>query len=204
MKKIHKVFFLLVVLTAISFSAKAQEIIFGIKTGINIADMNMKLDGVGFSADTDSRIGFNIGATVDYGFTENWFLQSGLDFTTKGTEWKLLGEKIKIKAYYLQIPIHAAYKFDVSEQAKLVISAGPYMACGVGGKTKVAGEKGDTFGSDGLDRFDFGLGLGAGLEVQNIAINLGYDHGLIDIGDEGLEVKNRNWYMSVGYKFKVK
>lgn len=38
---------------------------------------------------------------------------------------------------------------------------GPYLAYGVGGKTKIDGvsEKADTFGDDGLKRFDAGLGL---------------------------------------------
>ena len=46
------------------------------------------------------------------------------------------------------------------------------MAYGVGGKTKIDGvsEKADTFGDDGLKRFDAGLGLGVAFEFGNIVV----------------------------------
>ncbi len=59
----------------------------------------------------------------------------------------------------------------------------------------------DVFGDDGYKRFDFGLGLRAGLEFnQKVPVSIGYDFGLLDIND-GVSAKNRNLTLSVGYKF---
>ena len=57
---------------------------------------------------------------------------------------------------YFELPIMMAARFNVANNTNIVVSAGPYMACGVGGKTrtkmKVWGLKTDikekTFGSD--------------------------------------------------------
>ena len=70
----------------------------------------------------------------------------------------------------------------------------------------------DTF--DEFKRFDFGLGLRIGAEIkQKYSLSLGYDFGLLNCwnsnywGDEDEDidlvntVKNRNFYISLGYKF---
>jgi len=61
----------------------------------------------------DMKIGPVAGVTVDYGSTENLFLLSGLDFSVK--EFKDYDEycKVALNPLYLQVPIHAAYKFSV-------------------------------------------------------------------------------------------
>jgi hypothetical protein len=68
--------------------------------------------------------------------------------------------------------------------------------------------------SDEFKRFDFGLGLRIGAEIkQKYSLSLGYDFGLLNCwnsnywGDEDEDidlvntVKNRNFYISLGYKF---
>lgn len=64
-----------------------------------------------------------------------------------------------------------------------------------------ASKKYDTFGSDGLKKFDWGIGLGAGVEIWKFTAGVGYDFGLADVGREGVKVNNRNAYLSVGIKF---
>jgi hypothetical protein len=57
------------------------------------------------------------------------------------------------------------------------------------------------FGDEGFKRFDFGLGLRAGLEFNNkIPVSTGYDFGVLDVFDE-VSAKTRNLTISVGYKF---
>ena len=61
--------------------------------------------------------------------------------------------------------------------------------------------KNKVFGSNAMKRFDFGLGLKAGVEFfQKYQVSIGYDWGLLDnIEDSGN--KNRNLMLSVGYFF---
>ncbi len=59
----------------------------------------------------------------------------------------------------------------------------------------------DIFGDDGFKRFDFGLGLKAGVEFnKKYQVALSYDFGLIDV-QKDLGMKNRNLMISLGYMF---
>lgn len=107
---------------------------------------------------------------------------------------------------------------------RCLASVGPYLAVGLFGKAKlsignaigdwadiegmesVGGLEGksvseDIFGDDGFKRFDFGLGLKAGVEFnKKYQVALSYDFGLIDV-QKDLGMKNRNLMISLGYMF---
>lgn len=192
----------------IGASAQSSPLQFGVKAGANLSNWSGDIN------DTDAKFGFNVGVTVDYAFNTNWYLMSGLEFTTKGAKIDLItdytGEyataKLTGNAMYLQLPIHAGYKLPIAENTNLVFHAGPYLAYGVGGKvtTKIDGfgkVKDDFFGDHSFKRFDFGLGFGAGVEFGKINAGLGYDFGLVNINQGIGTVRNMNGYLSVGYKF---
>ncbi|MGO5522674.1 porin family protein [Phocaeicola plebeius] len=170
------------------------------KFGMNFSNMT-KAEG------TKALPGFNLGVGMDYGFSENWSLQSGLMISSKGYKVK---DEYKDRPIYLDIPILAAYKFNISDNTKFVINAGPYLAFGLGGKCKFD-EGGDYKlfkGEDGADaeysRFDLGLQYGIGLEISDhYLINLTGQNGFIcpwDI-DEGDKPKNMTFSIGVGYRF---
>ncbi|WP_029903036.1 porin family protein [Prevotella sp. 10(H)] len=189
----------LVLLLQTGFNANAQTppVTIGIKGGINLSDFG------GDIKDMKSAIKYQAGITFDIALTENVYVLTGLEFVTKGAKHKpKKGAQTRYNPIYLQIPVHAAYKFDVASDVKLVINAGPYAAYGLGGKMKTDGEKVNIFGDNRFKRFDFGIGGGAGVEVGKIAFNLGYDFGLLNINDmKGVKVRNRNAYASLGLKF---
>lgn len=137
--------------------------------------------------------------------------------------------KPSLNAAYIQLPIHAGYKLNVSSSTKIVFHAGPYVALGINGKTKIKNinfdaledligvdlDKKDieaikhnsninTF-SNFMNRFDFGIGLDIGAEFGKINAGIGYDFGLLDvaknIGGDDLTLRNGNAHISVGYKF---
>ena len=59
----------------------------------------------------------------------------------------------------------------------------------------------DIFGDDGLKRFDFGLGLKAGVEFsKKYQVAISYDFGLVEVIKE-VGMKNRNLMISLGYMF---
>ena len=68
-------------------------------------------------------------------------------------------------------------------------SFGPYFGVGIFGTSKGTDDgvssKPDVFSSDGLKRFDFGLGLRAGVAMfDNYRIYVGYDWGLVDVSKQ--------------------
>lgn len=119
--------YLLTVLLGVFAIAGFSQVKWDARFGMNFSNQT-KLD------DGKALPGFTMGVGMDYGFTENWSLQSGLMITSKGFKVKEMGEKITVRPIYLDIPILAAYKFAISDNAKFVVNAGPYMAIGLGGR----------------------------------------------------------------------
>lgn len=186
----------------------AQETSFGVKAGVNLSNFGGDPDG-------DAKVGFNAGVTLDYGFTPEWYLLTGLEFTMKGSKYKktIAGIETETKAnpMYLQLPVHVGYKLTIVDETRIVFHAGPYVAYGIGGKSKLkvgenigtlVDEESDFFGDDAAKRFDFGLGGGIGVEFGSFNVGIGCDFGLLNIErNDDFKVKNQNAYLTVGYKF---
>ena len=147
---------------------------------------------------------------MDYGFSENWSLQSGLMISSKGYKYDkdVLGADFKARPIYLDIPILAAYKFNISDNTKFVINAGPYLAFGLGGKGKFDVDGAEDIkvfkGEEGMSRFDLGIQYGIGLEIsEHYLVNLTGQNGFIcpwDVED-GDKPKNMTFSIGVGYRF---
>ena len=155
-------------------------------------------------SDTKMKVGFHVGVGADFGFTPNVYLQTGLLYSAKGAKFnEVEGMNLTLDANYLELPVHIAYKLDVTPGTKIVFHAGPYAAYGIGGKMKVGSLKTNTFDKDtGFKPFDFGAGLGVGAEFGMILVDLGWEMGLINISRASSgSVKTQNAYLSLGFKF---
>lgn len=172
------------------------------RVGMNFSNMTK-------DSEAKALPGFNLGVGMDYGFSENWSLQSGLMISSKGWKYKEEGEKMTFRPIYLDIPILAAYKFNISDNTKFVINAGPYLAFGLGGKAKYGDVDYKLFKSDEGDwkRFDLGIQYGIGLELSDhYLVNLTGQNGFISPFDypdgyDGDKPKNMTFSIGVGYRF---
>lgn len=165
------------------------------------AKVGMNFSNVTKYDDAKALPGFQLGVGMDYGFSESWSLQSGLLISSKGYKYK---EDVKVRPIYLDIPILAAYKFNISDNTKFVINAGPYLAFGLGGKAKDDNFDLKLFKSDEGDwkRFDLGIQYGIGLELSDrYLINLTGQNGFISPVDGGDDPKNMTFTIGVGYRF---
>lgn len=200
---------LVVVFVAMASIVGAQNSSLSIKGGVNMS--NFYGDDLN---DKSMKVGFHVGLGADFEFAPNIGIQSGLFYSAKGAEYTYSSAEVNVTANYLQLPVHVAYKIDVTPGTKVVLHAGPYVAYGLGGKTKVnlgGTQLGsvDTFKDDsaidafnGLKRFDAGLGLGVGAEFGRILVDLGWDMGLTNLSRiDNANVKTQNAYLSLGYKF---
>lgn len=188
--------FLLAAALFLSVAISAQvPVSLGVKAGANLS--NFSKGGL------DARFGFNAGLTADINFAPSMYVLTGLEFTMKGAKYKEGGAKITHSPMYLQLPIHFGYKLEVMPGTNLVFRAGPYMAYGIAGKSKMEGagifDYDRDFFSGGTKKFEVGLGGGVGAEFGKIGVTLGYDHALTKVWDSG--AKNHNAYLSLGYKF---
>lgn len=170
---------------------------FGIKGGANLSSMS------GDIKKTDYVFKYQFGITADLALTENVYIITGLDLQTKGTKSKPHGAAdVKYNPMYLQLPVHAAYKLDISNNNRLVFEAGPYVAYGISGKMKSDGHKVNIFGDDRFKRFDMGIGTAVGVEFGSIVVKGGYDFGLLDVCKiSGVKARNHNAFVTLGYHF---
>lgn len=204
----RKMKFSLIAVMLVLVTAASAQVSLGIKGGVNMS--NFYGDELN---DKNVKIGFHVGLAADYDFAYNSAIQTGLFFTTKGfksenADWDA---EYSENLMYLQLPVHYAYKLDVSPGTRVVFHAGPYVAYGVGGSRKasvgnISGEWDvDKIFGDGTTQykpFDAGLGLGVGAEFGQILLDLGWDMGLVNISHTtNGNIKNQSAYLSVGYKF---
>ncbi|NDW19725.1 PorT family protein [Dysgonomonas sp. 216] len=225
MKKTVRVLVLLVAATFISANAFAQlPISLGVKAGANLSNVSYD-DETDF--DTKAKAGFQVGLDVKANIPlTGIFIQSGLALTTKGykideseyDEYEDVTYKFEQKsnAMFLQVPIMAGYNISVPGIG-VNLAAGPYFAYGIGGKTKVKyvdpidpeysfNQKESTFDEDkgGIKKFDMGLTGAVGVEISKFYVNLGYEFGLTNLAgkewESGDKLKNRNAYLTIGYK----
>lgn len=188
---------LLMVALMVATIASAQ-VSFGIKGGINMSNIvDIEMTRTEFKP----KIGFNIGVAADYEFMPSMAVQTGLFFTTKGAKTESSSGNGSIDMMYLQVPVHFAYKLNVTPGTRVVFHAGPYLAYGIGGKSSFdGGDKSNTFSSNLFKPFDAGLGLGVGAEFGPFLVDIGWDRGLVQIYND-VKMNNQNAYLSVGYKF---
>lgn len=190
--------FLLTAVLGMFALAGFSQMTWNAKVGMSMTNLS--------NTDADMKVGYTVGVGLDYQFTDMWYLQSGLNITGKGAK----AGDLKIKTHYLEIPVLAAAKFDVSDNMKFVVNAGPYLAFGMGGKLEEGDASMKVFSKeDGMEealmkRFDLGLQYGVGLELSDkYLINLTGQYGFIDPfkGDGGESSHNIAFMIGVGYRF---
>ena len=216
-------------------SDQKGKISYGIRAGLNISNIAGEYGPASEDKlDLDSRAGFHVGAVVDIPITNGFYVQPGLLFTTRGAkESDSYSESgyseemsMKYQPMYLQIPVLASFRADVSRSVNVQVNVGPHFAFGLGGKCK--SEYSDSDGNSesdkipffgkssedkerfGAKRFDLGLTFGAGVTIKkHYYVGIAYDLGLMNMaihdedGAYGKDVKfhNRNFSIQVGYTF---
>ncbi len=201
--------------------------------GMNISNfrqVNSNVDGI-----TDPKAGFNVGIRGEYMLPSCYgvFVNLGVGYTMKGAKMDLLTDvqgascTVKYRPYYIEIPLHVGYRYNVLENLGVYADFGPYFAIGVNGKTKydfdsdaVEDYSHKFFRSDkndlgNIQRYDFGLGFRVGAEYANHhSLTFSFDWGLTDMYRDNYrrkffqehnwelaKLKNFNAGITYGYRF---
>lgn len=199
MKKL--IWFIFLALVALRIEAQSP-VSFQVKAGVGMANLYGKE-----TDDAEAKFAYKVGVGIDYAFNRTWSLQTFLNFVSKGSKGEAEDwAKMTINELYLELPVMAALRVPVSEEMQLVLSAGPYIAYGIGGKTTVdmkerkiptatgyetiGGKyKADTFGALkdgnlGMNRFDAGLAFGVAAECHRFILGIDAQWGLTDISGD--------------------
>jgi hypothetical protein len=172
----------LVFLFLFAASQIEAQVRFGPEVGLNLSKMTFSSSSG--SMTTTNLTTFHAGLDVEFGITKDFFIQSGVLYSIKGTKFSVLGVEGQVNPNYIEVPIHLMYKFDIGGP-KFLVLAGPYFAYGIGGKVKVASVTQDIqFGNKSSDDFkplDYGLNLGLGVEMSGVQLTGRYSIGLTNL-----------------------
>lgn len=146
-----KRFTFIMIVVGLFFSVQSfSQVKFGFKAGGNVCNMKFDIDSeYGDEPETKVKMGFHIGLITDISFIENTLsLQPSLLFSNKGFSYdfeEMLDDAFddegmdmddyegyaRMKYNYIELPINLVYK-----NSGFQVSAGPYVAIGIGGRFK--------------------------------------------------------------------
>lgn len=211
----RKILALSAVLALMAGAAHAQsKTTFGVRAGVNFQNLNGK-DQLGEKDNGKIKTGFHVGVNAEIPLADEFFVQPGVLFSTKGAKAEEGDGKINIS--YIEVPVNFIYKPELGD-GKLLLGVGPYIGIGVGGKLKGGGEDVDIKfkntvkpGDEAamyLKRIDAGGNLLVGYEFSNkLSFQLNAQLGLTNIAPkiEGIDskqkIRNTGFGVSVGYRF---
>ncbi len=220
-----KLYFGLLSFLFINLTINAQQVRFGVKTGMTLADAAIKEVGLTDYDGTRLRVAPHIGGYAEIKLLDFLYVQPNLMLIGKGYK-KHSGEDIeKFSPIYLEMPIYLMVKLPLGD-VNVFGGVGPYVAYGITGDwSRTHFRVNDSIGNalfDGttykiwgdpelknyLKRVDAGASLTLGVQLNNFSLSTTYDYGMLNIG--GVDIPkfhtvyawhNRTLSFSVGYQF---
>jgi len=153
------------------------QVSFGVRAGLNLGKIEFGLDysdndeygsykrTSDMTYSTGNLIGFHVGAIVDIGINEFFYIQPGILLTSKGgeineesNETESNGDYYKRKSeesitpYYIDIPIMLSLKGKLNDHLALRAQAGPYIGFGLFGKLESKYERDENTSYNGIEQ----------------------------------------------------
>ena len=156
---------------------------FGVKGGLNFHDMKVK--DVQFNElKNNNSTGWHAGILLNAKLALGFALQPEVLYSVRSIglpDSKVNAKYSKVDFKYIEVPINIQWGIDLIILRPFVIAA-PYFSYLLG--------VGDTKNEwDGINKVDYGLGLGAGLDVWKLQVTAKYNWGFGKLGD----IKKSDW-----------
>lgn len=188
----------------------AQDVMLGLKGGINIADVDA--EDLDEAVETDTKTGLVGGLFAQFGLGEVFAIRPEALYSQKGFSGEDAGVEVDLKLDYIEVPLLFSARLSQGS-VRPVVFAGPVIAFEASCKVEdsLSEESTDCEDLDPEDPFetestDFGAALGAGVELDAggfvVLFDGRYTLGLRDVeASEGTEAKNRAWSIMAGIGF---
>ncbi len=162
------------------------QIKFGIKGGVNFDNFNYSVDDF----TSENTTGWQAGALLQFKVPVIGLgVQPELLYSVKKAD--IDNETNSVS--YFEVPLNIRWGFNLV-LVRPFIMGGPYFSYAVN-------LDGDAF-KDKVKRFDWGIGLGGGVEIWKFQLALRYAWGLQNISDvDDFELKNNTFSLSLGFLF---
>jgi len=189
--------------------AMAFPVSFGLKAGLDFSrfsgsdvDVLARNASSSASAELKSKVGFAGGAFLGVGVGGSWALQPEFLYVMKGTKVDAAQGGGNINLNYFEIPVLLKLNLLPPKSAiSPFVFAGPSLSFNTSAKVS----NGDEDIKDLVHGADFGLVLGAGLDIQKFSLDVRYDLGLQNPikaqGGYTPSIHNGTVLVLVGYRF---
>lgn len=160
-------------LTALSMSAFAQSIDFGVKAGLafNTDKGVLETADEAFRTKGKDATGFQAGAMMRVK-AAGFYVQPELLFTSFKNDYTVEGEKIEIKKKRLDIPVNVGKTFAMG---LLQAQTGPVFSINMKDKAEASLMK---IEDKKTDNISLGWQIGTGVNIKNLNVDLRYEFGL--------------------------
>jgi hypothetical protein len=191
----HILIMILVLLIGIQDVAQGQNR-FGIRAGLNAS--NVSFDEL---PNRSERFGYHLGIFMEFPVIDDFMsLQPELSYSVKGTGYKLLNAREKLKLNYLDFFLPVAFKLS-----SIDIQVGPFVSFLTSPPDyTVVGD--NRIIVDAFKKFDAGLTAGLSYNFNNFFIGVRYNQGFVDVTKDNSRLllgtgKNAVGQLSLGIKF---
>ena len=211
---------LIIALCAGLFSTAKSQIY--VQGGLNLS--NITTSNSGSTQKNKMLTTFNAGFMGRSNSSEAIALETGLLLDGRGSKAEEGSGNNYYKAtfnpLYLEVPVNLILRLPLESKSNIFINAGPYIAMGIAGKSKLEGQLGGTTinstediqytstdpnandqAYSKLKRFDYGINVGAGLDLKKILLKVNYGYGLAKINstqtDNSSNDKNKYRIVSI-------
>jgi len=220
-----KLFIAAICIAAFS-NARSQVYVQG---GISLANITNTTSGQ--TEHNNMLTTFNAGLLGRFGLSSTVDLESGVLLSGKGSkaETYFTGSKddnyvkTKFNPLYIEVPLNLVVRVPLEKKTNIFFHAGPYAAMGIAGKSKTesklfglasSSESDIKFSNDNpftsqqedaaynkLKRFDFGLNIGGGIDLDKVLLKLNYGFGLTKINstDPNNSADDKNKYRVLSF-----
>lgn len=172
MKKI----LVLVAVLAIAFAANAQSG-FGIKAGLNFNSMS-DIKTNNYQSTIDGKTGYHVGILYKMKLPLGLAIQPELLYTSKKSKIETATNgQFNASLQYLQLPVNIQWGVDLV-MFRPFVQVSPYIGYAV-----AKGSKFKDFEWSNFNKFEYGIGLGAGLEIWKFQFSGRYCWDLGKVGD---------------------
>lgn len=227
--KISILLFLFACCITVNAQKPRKRLTADIYAGLNLSEMDIKDANMYKQAKIGMHIGINMNYKIvgnmqiqtgfmisKKGLKQHIYTQETDNTGTKTT----YDERYNGTGNYVQIPLNLGYELYFNKLWAFNINAGGYLAYGYKGKstrssvttvedgysegptiTTVPEYEYDTFTPERWRRFDYGLNGTIGVIYDIYTLKVGYEYGLCNISYNDPELRNRNFYLSLGFRF---
>lgn len=180
-------------------TAKSQVYVQG---GVNLANITKNKSGE--TQKENMLTTFNAGVLGRFNLSDIIDIETGLLVDGRGSKVESgSGDnyyKATFNPLYLEVPANLVVRFPIEKHTSIFVNAGPYVAMGIAGKSKVEGKlAGVSFNSSEnikwtstdptsddqayakQKRFDYGLNFGGGVDLGTVLLKANYGMGLAKI-----------------------